>query len=332
MNNFTNQIETVKGFLKKIFSWGTIDTESSHNAKNNTRITNEILLQELVTHFNERMKELSVRRRILYPMSFNILMHPDDYNQTEQSFPFILPEIVAEFYASITREKENSAPDAKYAPPAKYWFFQFSACEVDGNSFIQPGQIVTTGNLVTFDITKALQDNMHEANVRLSVKCQNSSTNDNNINMNALLGMNILGGGIFTYDFDMDLSEDTNRIKAVSGRQSTKWAQLRWSMGSHELIYDMMDEYIDISGSTDSRKTRNIFHIPSDAIGTTHVQIKYDRKNNSFWLAAFAKTRLNEREVPVSNAVPHWIPIPKYNTKIFMNDSISVEFNASTEL
>ena len=331
MNKFWN-------IIKKGISFAAIEPEMGKKEQKRSRVTNKILLKELSDHFCEQMEELSVGRRLLYPMSFNILMHPDDYNLTKESLPFVLPEVVSEFYAKIKRKRDEYHDGVNYAPPATYWFFQFSACQVGAQNgveeFIKRGEIVTTGSLTTFDIHQAQQSNVHsEANVHLSVKCQNSNTNANNINMDALLGMEFLGEGSYSFKFDKTLNEDTSQISALSRNLQRGWAQLRWPEGSETKVYEMLDTYIDISGNADTRKTRNICLIKSDAVNISHVQIKYDTTTQTFALAAFGKTRLNSREVPLSNGGnPQWISLPKFNSKIFINDAISVEFNANSDV
>lgn len=331
-------LDTIKGAL----SLTTVEHENERERKRSnegSKISNQLLLSELVEHFEDQIEELSVGKRLLYPMSFNILMHPDDYNRTRESLPFVLPEVVATFYGVIKR-KAAASPGMNYAPPATYWFFQFSACRIketeDGHEdIIHRGEIVTTGSLTTFDIFKAKHANVHsEANVHLSVKCQNSNTNDNNINMEALLGMDILSEGSYTFRFDKSLNEDSSRITSMSDAQTQGFAQLRWSAENGTTnVYEMMDDYIDISGAAETRQTRNILRIQSDAVIISHVQIKYDRPTQTFSLAAYAKTRLNQREVPLSSGgVPHWIMLPKSNSRIFLNDSVSVEFNANPDL
>lgn len=332
MGNFSDAI-------KKILSLGTIDPDNKKNKQETSRVTNQILLNELVEHFNQQMEELSVGRRLLYPMSFNVLMHPDDYNTTKESLPFILPEVVSAFYAAIKKKKDSYTCTVNFAPPATYWFFQFSACQVaelnGQEDFIKRGKIITTGNLTTFDIKNIHGGNVRsEVNVHLSVKCQNSNTNDNNINMDALLGMDILSEGSYTFNFDKNMNEDTTFISGTTNAQQAGWAKIRWAAADGGyLVYEMLDTYIDISGNSDSRRTRNICHIDSSAIITSHVQIRFDQTTRSFFLAAFAKTRLNGREVPLSNGGnPNWITLPKTNSKIFLNDAISVEFNANSNI
>ena len=322
--------------LKKGLSIGAVEPITVTNTP--SKITNKYLLKELVTHFEQAMEELSVGRRILYPMSFNILMHPDDYNKTKESLPFVLPEVVSQFYATIKREKSKYIDGVNYAPPATYWFFQFSACqfaEKDGHEgLLERGKIITTGSLTTFDIQKARSGGVQSIpNIQLSVKCDNSNINDNNINMESLLGIDILSDGTYKFNFDKSMNENTSVISTFSTSQEKGWATLRWSEGIENMTYIMLDTYIDISGSAEKRTTRNICPIKSDAVAVSHVQIRYDQSTQTFQLAAYAKTRLNQREVPLSmDGIPQWVNLPKFNSKIFLNDAVSIEFNANSDM
>ena len=316
---------------------GTIEPNQDNNKHPVSKITNKVLLQELVTHFEQSMEELSVGRRLLYPMSFNILMHPDDYNLTKESLPFVLPEVVSQFYAVIKREKNKYHDGVNYAPPATYWFFQFSACKFEENDshegLLDRGKIITTGSLTTFDIQKARSEVLSETNVQLSVKCQNSNTNANNINIEALIGLDIMSEGTYKFNFDKNLNEDTSSIALFSRTRNKGWASLRWTEGSATKTYTMLDTYIDISGTSETRNSRNVCKIGSDAVAVSHIQIRYDQTAQTFQLAAFAKTRLNSREVPLSvGGTPNWVSLPKHNSRIFLNDAISIEFNANSDI
>lgn len=316
---------------------GAIEPNQDNQKHSVSKITNKVILQELVTHFEQSMEELSVGRRLLYPMSFNILMHPDDYNLTKESLPFVLPEVVSQFYAVIKREKNKFHDGVNYAPPATYWFFQFSACkfgENDGHEgLLDRGKIITTGSLTTFDIQNAQNRVQSESNIQLSVKCQNSNTNSNNINFEALIGMDVLSEGTYKFNFDKNLNEDTSSIELSSRTRNKGWASLRWTEGSATKTYTMLDTYIDISGSSETRNSRNVCKIESDAVAVSHVQIRYDQTAQTFQLAAFAKTRLNSREVPLSTGgTPNWVSLPKHNSRLFLNDAISIEFNANPDI
>ena len=55
--------------IKEIIGIGTIKDPDNRKQKSGTsKVTNKILLKELVDHFNDQIEELSVGRRLLYPM------------------------------------------------------------------------------------------------------------------------------------------------------------------------------------------------------------------------------------------------------------------------
>ena len=320
------------GFFKNLFTSLKVDPDDRNNHA--PEVTNTILLEELVEHFEQSMDKLSVRNRVLYPMSFNILMHPDDYNQTKDSLPFVLPEVIAEFYASIKKKCKNFTNGYKADPPATYWFFQFSGCRIcddkGKDKLIERGRIITTGSLTTFDFQKAQMS--EEANVMLSVKCQNSNVNANNINMQALLGMDIISEGTFRYNFDKNMNESTAGIRPAESNQIKGYASLRWSEGYATKVYTMIDTYIDISGKDETRTSSNICRIDSDAVAVSHIQIRYNASSMTFEIAAFGKARLNTKALEVSVDNPIWSPLPKTNSKILINDTVNVEFNANPDL
>lgn len=299
--------------------------------KEKSKVTNQTLYKELISHFKTDMEELSVGRRILYPMSFNILLYPDDYDRVGESLPFILPEVIAGFYAAI-KSKRDSILDSDATPPATYWFFQFASSSVKTEdkkeSFIIPGEIVTVGHLTTFDIKKA-QEGTTTENVRLSVKCQNSDVNKNNINKDALLGMEILTNNAYTFNFDKSMSEKLSDIQSSQRGGNNALATLTYSVGSTNVHLDMLDELVILSGPKDTRKMGNIMIIKNEAVEVGHVQIRYVRETNRFQLCAYSRTRLNMRDVPLSvGGTPIWKDM-SFNSTILLNDVVNIEFKAA---
>lgn len=80
----------VKRVLESLLPDSGKSGERKNGNKGKSKVTNKILYQELIEHFESDMEDLSVGRRVLYPMSFNILLHPDDYDRVGESLPFIL--------------------------------------------------------------------------------------------------------------------------------------------------------------------------------------------------------------------------------------------------
>ena len=326
------------GIVKRILESLRPDSEKGEGKPNgnkaNGRVTNKTLYKELIEHFKTDMEELSVGRRILYPMSFNILLFPDDFDRVGESLPFILPEVIAGFYGAI-KAKRDSVKESDATPPATYWFFQFASSKVktegDQESFIKPGEIVTVGHLTTFDIKKA-QLGKRTENARLSIKCQNSNVNQNNINQDALLGMEILTNNAYTFNFDKNMSEKLSDIQSAKRSDDNALASLSYSDGPTVVHLDMLDELVILSGPKEKRNMENILIINSESVDVGHVQIRYVKETNKFQLCAYSKTRLNMREVPISvGGTPIWKDM-SYLSDIFLNDEVNVKFRASDSI
>ena len=296
-------------------------------------ITVKTLLDELVVHFKADMDDHSGYTTVIFPMSFNILLHPDDYARLGETLPFILPEVVSNFYAAI-KEKRDGIQGAVVVPPATFWFFQFAASKVktEGreDKILSPGEIITVGHLTTFDIKKAQRGKKTE-NPKLSVKCINSDVNQNNINPDALLGMEILAEGTYSFPFDKGMSENLNDIRS-SRRGGSALATLTYSLGTSTFQLTMDDDFVILSGPKEKRNMENILIVDSEAVAVDHVHIRYDRDKNQFQLCAYAKTRLNMSEVPLSvGGAPVWVDM-SFRSSIFLNDEVNVKFKASDSL
>lgn len=293
------------------------------------KLTNKVLFRELVAHFSSELEELSVEGRMLYPMAFNVLMHPDDYGPREESLPFVLPEVVSRFY-KIIKERQSNYPDIR--PPATSWVFQFSACElkeIEGrfgeNKIIEKGKIMTTASLMTFDLSANITT---ETNIRFSIKPQNSDPSRNrNINMEAIRNIEFRGNSTFSFAFDKNLDTNATTIMANSEVASMKGlATLTYSKGGNKVHYDIRDNLIHISGNKDARKDRFVFKLDSDKISDSHVQIRHLPAESKFQIAAFGETRLNGRKVePSEGGTLKWYDLAN-NSQIFMNDAVAVEF------
>lgn len=301
------------------------------DALNGDQLTNKRLLEELTSHFKIMLNAESVGQRMLYPMSFNILMDPTDYNNRRQSLPFVLPQVVSAFYGIID-DMRQEYPD--YTPPAKYWYFQFSACQLGtiqtGDStplIVRKGHITTVATLLTFDIKEANNVSVNN-NTRVSIKLDDSNVmNDVNVNWNAIKNLDVLSDGTFTYNFDNTLSRDTQRITDNSNMAEVNGiAELSYSQGGRNYHFIMKDNLIHISGKNEMRKGRSFFILESSEIKDSHVQIKYLPSEKKFQIAAYGPTRLNSRKITESSGGDvYWHDLAN-NSSIFINNKISVKF------
>lgn len=316
-------------FVKKILD--IFKGSKDGDGLNSDQLTNKRLLEELTSHFKTMLNAESVGQRMLYPMSFNILMDPADYNNRRQSLPFVLPQVVSAFYGIID-DMRQEYPD--YTPPAKYWYFQFSACQLGtiqtGDStplIVRKGHITTVATLLTFDIKEANNVSVNN-NTRVSIKLDDSNVmNDVNVNWNAIKNLDVLSDGTFTYNFDNTLSRDTQRITDNSNMTEVNGvAELSYSRGGRNYHFIMKDNLIHISGKNEMRKGRSFFILESSEIKDSHVQIKYLPSEKKFQIAAYGPARLNSRKITESSGGDvYWHDLAN-NSSIFINDEISVKF------
>ena len=294
-------------------------------------LTNKKILEQLVEVFKSMLENESVGQRMLYPMSFNILMHPDDYDNRKQSLPYVLPEVVLKFHAIID-DMQKEYPD--YTPTAKYWHFQFSPYKLEekikvGNTFllVEKGKISTVATLLTSDIQDAHNVSV-DNNVRVSIKLEGSRVmNGLNFNSDAIKNVMIYGESRFTCKFDNTLSRDTKQIKDnFNISEVNGMAEFSYSKGGQNYHFLMQDKLLHISGRNDMRTGRSIFKLESDTIKDSHVQIKYDTEEMRFKIAAFGLTKVNGRELNISEGGNiYWYDLAN-KSSIFINDEIKVEF------
>ena len=294
-------------------------------------LTNKVLLNELTSHFKTMLENESVGQRMLYPMSFNILMASADYEERRQSLPFVLPEVVANFYRIIEGMKTQYP---NYTPPAKYWFFQFSSCQLSkiptGNSaplIIRRGHLTTVAALMTFDIRKANNTSV-ESNTKVSIKLDDSNVmSDVNVNWGAIKNLDVISDGVFTYNFDMNLNQDSQHIMEGSNMSEINGlAELSYSKGGRNYRFAMKDNLIQISGSNEMREGRSFFIIDNPNIKDSHVQIKYIPLTKKFQIAAYGPVRLNSRALNESSGGDvFWYDLAN-NSSIFINEEVSVKF------
>lgn len=295
-------------------------------------LSNKVLLAELVGHFKDQIDKLSVGERMLYPMSFNVLLHQDDYALVKDSFPFVLPEVVKEYYRVI-RSMKKTYPD--YTPVAKDWVFQFSSCQVNdislaggNNVVVTKGHVTTLASLMAVDLRQ--RNTSVSANTRISIKIQDSNVmRDVNVNWDAISKIDILGENYFRCKFDPTLNARSVVMEAgdsTSAPVVKALAVLSYAKDGKNYTFSMIDNQIDISGSKGREDSSSVFCIPSDGILAPHVQIKYLSESRKFQIAAYGKTRLSGRELEISQTgMTKWFPLAN-NSKIFINDEISVKF------
>ena len=225
------------------------------------KLTNKKLLKQLSKHFTDVLVDKSLGSRMLFPMSFVVLMHPEDYDEHKEDFPFVLPEVVAEFYRII---ETKSSKHPNHTPPSRYWFFQFSRCSIEmitnqENFFnIRKGKLTTIARLLSSESDYSCTST--ESNIQVSVSIEGSKTMPSaSLNPNAIKGLEILTEGIYKIPFNESLSKDTNTIKVGS---NIPIAELFYTDGSYNYNFMIKSNLVHVSG------------IKSNVIAMTFLKLK----------------------------------------------------------
>ena len=286
--------------------------------------TNKLLLKELNECFLWNLKVESVGNKMLYPMSFNVLLHPNDFEQRKPALPFIIREIVNNFYDTI-KTQQSEFPDIE--PTASKWNFQFSSSEkifIDENNIleIQQGKPYVIAQLYSVS-----HGNFGKStNTRVSYKPKNSDNYSTyNINKDIFKNLDIYGEGIFCFSFDKSLKHLSQSPKHLG----ESIAKISYTEGNNIVHFAMIDNEIGISGKNDSRNESWVLKVNSTEVLNNHVLIRYDTGKNIFEIAAYGTLRVGERSIPHSSGGDvKWFPLSK-KAKLLINNFIPMDFNAS---
>lgn len=297
-------------------------------------LTNQRMLDELVADFNCQLEAYSFGERMLYPMSFTIVLHREDFNARRESFVFLVPEVLKAFYA-ILRERKPAYADA--TNPAVWWNFHFVPSELpsilcgERELSVEKGHLCILASL--FD-ESGRKDTEVSEQVNISVRRDQSNRVDRvNINREALLRLTLLGDCHFREAFDASLLEDGGERPSQrpqpqpSGQQR---ALVRYSRQRKTYTYRMEGDRMRISGRSDHRPDRDIFRLESDQVQVNHAEIRFFPEERRFKLAAFAPVTVDEVEVPLSKGGDlRWTELSR-RSQLFMGD-IDLTFESTWE-
>jgi hypothetical protein len=286
---------------------------------------------EILVCFESSIPILSVGRRMLYPTSFNVLLHPHDFEEINETLPFLVQEVSGRMEEIIGKYKKKNHY-TNFEAPSRNWFFQFSACEKFSPSG-NPEDTITIERYSPYIIgalysTAIGGNNVREAgNLKMSLKPKNSETYAKyDINPNVFLGIDTLGTGIFKIKIKSDLQPSVENT--VTGSNEI-YAKIHFD----SLVFEMIDKEIIISRKTAQHHLKsNILMIDAPHVKESHARIRYDPSAKKFAIAAFYFIRVNEAEIPVSSARnPIWFDLPSV-ANILVGDQHSLptalSFNA----
>lgn len=299
-----------------------------------TTVTNARILKEIVRHFSEELNYRSVGKQMIYPMTFYIHLHQDDYQVRKDDFPFFLSEIVDGFYQVILK---NIKKYPHYKGPATNWNFYLVPCmepefSVGGHKFfIKPGNVIIWGSLHDLTDTDSGEQNK---NVNVSVRLD-SSRLVTNINMNHLMIQNLQ-----FMDENHIRIDWKDPVKAMQHKKTQMELEKQDSLdmkigvgvlsyvqaGHKEERFVIRTNSCKISGEADTRQDPSVFKIKHSKVGIQHAEIKYNRMANTFELAAYQPTSVNGVAVSLSEGRElKWVPLQN-GSVIVLADSVVINF------
>ena len=301
----------------------------------------EEFLDKIFVYFKNEFKKKTTRRSILYPTSFLIYLHPQDYENQEQDFMQTVKDAVEDFYNYI--HDHLKSPD--YIPHSPCWLFQF--CSFSGISVENKDEEITEvpkGEVFiisdTFPVDFSKENVLGDGNVKGTLHAKNSAK-ELAINHDLFLSITKLEKDKWQIDWNNEdfkngkiantpMSYAKNRdLESESYAVLTCGEQFMGTAGKKGIKYFMVDKLIEISGKNDTRPGTHIAKVDNEKMLDSHVQIKYIPEVNKFQLAAFGETKLNERPVKLSSGGNiYWNDLSD-NSDIFINNEIGITFKRS---
>jgi hypothetical protein len=292
-----------------------LTNESTEKAKAKA-LTPDTVYSYIVEKFEGSIRDLSFADRVVFYHEFIISFNADDYKEfvadKQGIFGLIVQETVAKFYEIL---KEYRALGKTVKPSGSKWVFR----------------LVSHPDYARGDkgfIGKLLPDNnQKEQNLRVTfIPRQTGIAQTFDVSQEALKGFTYYSEGYFEIPYEEELEPE----EKLAAKVQNNIARLETIIPDQQFAgkkveYLMKDEEIIVSGSEETREDSNIFTIPSDWVNAPHLQIRYNKADSKFYLAAFGEiTTLNEVIVERSDInSPKWVELP-VNSRMLLNGIIGL--------
>lgn len=327
--------------LKRIFD---IETESTYSKKKNG-LTNEFIMKELVNQFQKELKQKSVGKRMIYPMTFIVFMHNDDYQICKDELCLFMDQVVNEFYKIICK---NIKKYPNYINPAQYWTFRFIPTSMDKMDL--DGHKISLDNkqrlYIMTSIFDVIEGKKASDSIQVSVTVGKTQAIKNiNINMEAFSNFALENAPIIINwknpmeilkdelsesqlsitpsfipiqtnkkDSNINLQSLIERSKPQMGNSNLRKAKLIDK--STGRIYTITTDQCYICGNKVSSDSENIFKIDNDKVNNPHARLRKNKITGLYSIVAFDKIILNDQELPISKYGDdfnkmHWMPLTK---------------------
>ena len=299
-----------------IQDWFLSSNESAPTAKSQP-LTPDTVYKYIIDKFKESIAELSFAERIVFYHEFIICLNTDDYRTFMDNknglFGLIAQESVKKFYEILN---DYAATGKSVEPSSNKWVFRFVS-----HPDYKSGDKGFIGKLMPDGAQK-------QENLRVTfIPRQTGLAQTFDISNDILKDFIFYSEGYYEIPYLANLKFASKNEAVVENvllaRFETTLPDKAYS--GHKLEYLMKSNDITVSGNEETREDANIFKIPSEWVNSPHLQIRYSKTEDKFFLASFGeKTILNENLVERSNPNdPKWVELP-VNSRIILNGIIGV--------
>jgi hypothetical protein len=293
-----------------------LTNETSEKAKAKA-LTPDTVYSYIIEKFTDSIKDLSFADRVVFYHEFIISFNAEDYKEfvanKQGIFGLIVHETVDQFY-KILKEYREAGKTVK--PSGSKWVFR----------------LVSHPDYARGDkgfIGKLLPDNnKKEENLRVTfIPRQTGIAQTFDVDQNILKGFTYYSEGYFEIPYEEALETEA-QVEKKPG--NTNIARLETIIPDQQFAgkkveYLMKENDLIVSGSDETREDSNIFTIPSEWVNVPHLQIKYNKDEDKFYLASFGEiTTLNEVTLERSDVnSPKWVELP-VNSRMLLNGIIGL--------
>lgn len=306
--------------------WFGTEKKQTHKSK----VTNKQIVNELENHFNIYIEENSLEKTIIFPMTFTVYIHPDDYIERVEHFQALRKEIIDKFYQILKKKLKKRELSEHHADSWNIYLMPIERITLGGDEYtIKQGEVLIWCSL--FDIVASTDT----SNKNISLRVGGSTRMiEKNIDLNSLA--NIRSGKanhIYeTWKYPSKESSASSNVNSSTAPLNIKIkrGELSYKRTDGKIItYTIQTDICQISGKNDLRNDLSIFKIESPKVETKHVEIKYDHQTNRFELAAYKPTSINYKEVPLSaGGNLQWMTLPR-EANIILANSVIISFQQS---
>jgi hypothetical protein len=290
--------------------------ETSEKAKAQA-LTPDTVYSYIIEKFKDSIKDLSFADRVVFYHEFIISFSAEDYKEfvanKQGIFGLIVHETVEQFY-KILKEYREAGKTVK--PSGSKWVFR----------------LVSHPDYARGDkgfIGKLLPDNnKKEENLRVTfIPRQTGIAQTFDVDQNILKGFTYYSEGYFEIPYEEALETEAETEKKPGNANIARLETIipDQQFAGKKVEYLMRENDLIVSGSDETREDSNIFTIPSEWVNAPHLQIKYNKDEDKFYLASFGEiTTLNEVTLERSDVnSPKWVELP-VNSRMLLNGIIGL--------